>query len=88
MEQSCTLSELYLKHHVLVCSLCYRALPPAEYLSTSINLTGDKQTDADIQAFIRARHNLLNSTGIIYTHSLSLTPTHTHTHSGHKWKET
>ncbi|XP_050989242.1 kinesin-like protein KIF6 isoform X3 [Labeo rohita] len=41
-----------------------RALPSAECSSTSVLLTGDKQTDADIQAFIRARHILLNSTGV------------------------
>ncbi|XP_016417181.1 kinesin-like protein KIF6 [Sinocyclocheilus rhinocerous] len=41
-----------------------RAVPPAECSSTSIPLTGDKQTDDDIEAFIRARHNLLNSTGV------------------------
>uniref|UniRef100_A0A9J7YJG8 Kinesin-like protein n=1 Tax=Cyprinus carpio carpio TaxID=630221 RepID=A0A9J7YJG8_CYPCA len=41
-----------------------RALPPAECSSTSIPLTGDKQTDDDIEAFIRTRHNLLHSTGV------------------------
>ncbi|KAK7142822.1 hypothetical protein R3I94_012239 [Phoxinus phoxinus] len=40
-----------------------RALPSADLSFTSIPLTGDKQTDAEIQAFIRARHNLLNCTG-------------------------
>ncbi|XP_067222984.1 kinesin-like protein KIF6 [Chanodichthys erythropterus] len=39
-----------------------RALPSADLSFTSIPLIGDKQTDADIQAFIRARHNLLNNT--------------------------
>ncbi|XP_043088719.1 kinesin-like protein KIF6 [Puntigrus tetrazona] len=43
--------------------LLTRALPPAEYSSPSIPLTGHKETDADIQAFIRARHNLVNNTG-------------------------
>ncbi|CAM4649889.1 unnamed protein product [Leuciscus chuanchicus] len=41
-----------------------RALPSADLSFTSIPLTGDKQTDAEIQAFIRARHNLLNSTAL------------------------
>ncbi|XP_026085153.1 kinesin-like protein KIF6 isoform X1 [Carassius auratus] len=39
-----------------------RALPPAECSFSSIPLTGDKQTDDDIEAFIRDRHNLLNGT--------------------------
>lgn len=41
-----------------------RSLPSADLSFTSVPLTGDKQTDADIQAFIRARHNLLNCTGV------------------------
>ncbi|KAI7804178.1 putative kinesin-like protein KIF6-like [Triplophysa rosa] len=38
------------------------ASPSADDTSTSIPLTGDKQTDADILSFVRARHNLLNRT--------------------------
>ncbi|XP_052009385.1 kinesin-like protein KIF6 isoform X2 [Xyrauchen texanus] len=41
-----------------------RALPSTGISSTSIPLTGDKQTDADILAFVKARHNLLNRTGV------------------------
>uniref|UniRef100_A0A665UZ20 Kinesin family member 6 n=1 Tax=Echeneis naucrates TaxID=173247 RepID=A0A665UZ20_ECHNA len=37
--------------------------------SSSIPLTGDQQTDADILAFVRARQNLLNRTGNPYTQS-------------------
>ncbi|KAK2878656.1 hypothetical protein Q8A67_019447 [Cirrhinus molitorella] len=51
-------------HVIPLSCILTRALPPAECSSTSIPLTGDKQTDADIQAFIRARHNLLSSTGV------------------------
>nr|AAI24112.1 Zgc:152746 [Danio rerio]AAI65719.1 Zgc:152746 protein [Danio rerio] len=40
-----------------------RSLPSCDFSSTPFSLTGDKKTDADIEAFIRARHNLLNSTG-------------------------
>ncbi|KAM4625912.1 kinesin-like protein KIF6 [Polymixia lowei] len=40
-----------------------RALSTAELSSSSIPLTGDQRTDADIMAFIRARQNLLNRTG-------------------------
>ncbi|XP_073783383.1 kinesin-like protein KIF6 isoform X1 [Danio rerio] len=39
-----------------------RSLPSCDFSSTPFLLTGDKKTDADIEAFIRARHNLLNST--------------------------
>ncbi|XP_071376202.1 kinesin-like protein KIF6 [Centroberyx affinis] len=38
----------------------FRALSTTELSSSSIPLTGDQQTDADILAFIRARQNLLN----------------------------
>ncbi|XP_051502173.1 kinesin-like protein KIF6 isoform X2 [Myxocyprinus asiaticus] len=41
-----------------------RALLSTGLSSTSIPLTGDKQTDADILAFVKARHNLLNRTGV------------------------
>ncbi|XP_026800060.3 kinesin-like protein KIF6 isoform X2 [Pangasianodon hypophthalmus] len=41
-----------------------RALSSAGLASTSIPLTGDQQTDADILAFIKARHNLLSRTGV------------------------
>ncbi|XP_056624646.1 kinesin-like protein KIF6 isoform X2 [Triplophysa dalaica] len=41
-----------------------RASPSADLTSTSIPLTGDKQTDADILSFVRARHKLLNRTGL------------------------
>ncbi|XP_018610608.2 kinesin-like protein KIF6 isoform X1 [Scleropages formosus] len=37
--------------------------------SSSIPLTGDQQTDADILAFIRARHSLLSRTGQIQNES-------------------
>uniref|UniRef100_A0A9J7XRI3 Kinesin-like protein n=2 Tax=Cyprinus carpio TaxID=7962 RepID=A0A9J7XRI3_CYPCA len=47
-----------------ITNTAFRALPPAECSSTSIPLTGDKQTDDDIEAFIRTRHNLLHSTGV------------------------
>ncbi|KAG5857969.1 hypothetical protein ANANG_G00025100 [Anguilla anguilla] len=40
----------------------HRSLVPAGTPS-SIPLTGDLQTDADILAFVRARHNLLSRTG-------------------------
>ncbi|KAL4624257.1 kinesin-like protein KIF6 isoform X1 [Arapaima gigas] len=42
--------------------------------SSSIPLTGDQQTDADILAFIRARHSLLSRTGrtrSLHTHTLN-----------------
>ncbi|MCJ8736631.1 hypothetical protein PDJAM_G00014740 [Pangasius djambal] len=45
-----------------------RALSSAGLASTSIPLTGDQQTDADILAFIKARQNLLTRTGISFTH--------------------
>ncbi|XP_037342749.2 kinesin-like protein KIF6 isoform X4 [Pungitius pungitius] len=40
----------------------WRALSTTK-LSSSIPLTGDQQTDADILAFVQARQNLLNRTG-------------------------
>ncbi|XP_053488387.1 kinesin-like protein KIF6 isoform X2 [Ictalurus furcatus] len=40
-----------------------RSLSSAGLASTSIPLTGDQQTDADILAFIKARQNLLTRTG-------------------------
>ncbi|XP_028981217.1 kinesin-like protein KIF6 isoform X2 [Esox lucius] len=40
-----------------------KALTSTELSKSSIPLTGDQQTDTDILAFIRARHNLLNRTG-------------------------
>ncbi|KAI5618808.1 kinesin-like protein KIF6 [Silurus asotus] len=42
-----------------------RALSTSGPASTSIPLTGDQQTDADIMAFIKARQNLLTRTGVI-----------------------
>uniref|UniRef100_A0A4W4EJ22 Kinesin-like protein KIF6/9 C-terminal domain-containing protein n=1 Tax=Electrophorus electricus TaxID=8005 RepID=A0A4W4EJ22_ELEEL len=42
----------------------FRALSSTTMSSTSIPLTGDHQTDADILAFIRARQSLLTRTGI------------------------
>ncbi|KAF4084312.1 hypothetical protein AMELA_G00127240 [Ameiurus melas] len=45
-----------------------RSLSSAGLASTSIPLTGDQQTDADILAFIKARQNLLTRTGISFTH--------------------
>uniref|UniRef100_A0A8C1M3N7 Kinesin-like protein KIF6/9 C-terminal domain-containing protein n=1 Tax=Cyprinus carpio TaxID=7962 RepID=A0A8C1M3N7_CYPCA len=51
------------------------ALPPAECSSTSIPLTGDKQTDDDIEAFIRTRHNLLHKRALLpsmLTHTRNL----------------
>ncbi|KAM9467074.1 kinesin-like protein KIF6 [Clarias gariepinus] len=41
-----------------------RALSSAGLASTSIPLTGDQHTDADILAFIKARQNFLTRTGI------------------------
>ncbi|XP_051249392.1 kinesin-like protein KIF6 isoform X1 [Dicentrarchus labrax] len=41
----------------------WRALSTTKLSSSSIPLTGDQQADADIQAFVRARQNLLNRTG-------------------------
>ncbi|XP_058254853.1 kinesin-like protein KIF6 [Hemibagrus wyckioides] len=41
-----------------------RALSSTGPSSTSIPLTGDQQTDADILAFIKARQNLLTRTGV------------------------
>ncbi|XP_010734716.2 kinesin-like protein KIF6 isoform X1 [Larimichthys crocea] len=41
----------------------WRALSPTKLSSSSIPLTGDQQTDADILAFVRARQNLLTRTG-------------------------
>ncbi|XP_039992325.1 kinesin-like protein KIF6 isoform X2 [Xiphias gladius] len=41
----------------------WRALSTTKLTSSSIPLTGDQQTDADILAFVRARQNLLNRTG-------------------------
>uniref|UniRef100_A0A3P8YWR8 Kinesin-like protein n=1 Tax=Esox lucius TaxID=8010 RepID=A0A3P8YWR8_ESOLU len=41
------------------------ALTSTELSKSSIPLTGDQQTDTDILAFIRARHNLLNRTGTL-----------------------
>ncbi|XP_017332102.1 kinesin-like protein KIF6 isoform X2 [Ictalurus punctatus] len=41
-----------------------RSLSSAGLASTSIPLTGDQQTDADILAFIKARQNLLTRTGM------------------------
>ncbi|XP_071327412.1 kinesin-like protein KIF6 isoform X2 [Trachinotus anak] len=41
----------------------WRALSTTKLSSSSIPLTGDQQTDADILAFVRARQNLLNRTG-------------------------
>ncbi|XP_029350153.1 kinesin-like protein KIF6 [Echeneis naucrates] len=46
------------------------ALSTTKLSSSSIPLTGDQQTDADILAFVRARQNLLNRTGNPYTQSL------------------
>lgn len=45
----------------------FRALSTTK-LSSSIPLTGDQQTDADILAFVQARQNLLNRTGNTHTH--------------------
>ncbi|KAK3563224.1 hypothetical protein QTP86_018277 [Hemibagrus guttatus] len=45
-----------------------RALSSTGPSSTSIPLTGDQQTDADILAFIKARQNLLTRTGISFPH--------------------
>uniref|UniRef100_A0A665UZM5 Kinesin family member 6 n=1 Tax=Echeneis naucrates TaxID=173247 RepID=A0A665UZM5_ECHNA len=45
------------------------ALSTTKLSSSSIPLTGDQQTDADILAFVRARQNLLNRTGNPYTQS-------------------
>ncbi|XP_034164034.2 kinesin-like protein KIF6 isoform X1 [Pangasianodon hypophthalmus] len=55
-----------------------RALSSAGLASTSIPLTGDQQTDADILAFIKARHNLLSRTGNLI---------HTLTKLELKWKD-
>ncbi|XP_050934267.1 kinesin-like protein KIF6 [Lates calcarifer] len=41
----------------------FGALSTTKLTSSSIPLTGDQQTDADILAFVRARQNLLNRTG-------------------------
>ncbi|XP_042357157.1 kinesin-like protein KIF6 [Plectropomus leopardus] len=41
----------------------WRALSTTNLSSSSIPLTGDQQTDADILAFVRARQQLLNRTG-------------------------
>ncbi|AWP16946.1 putative kinesin-like protein KIF6 [Scophthalmus maximus] len=41
----------------------WRALSTTKLTSSSIPLTGDQRTDADILAFVRARQNLLNRTG-------------------------
>ncbi|KAL0969886.1 hypothetical protein UPYG_G00233960 [Umbra pygmaea] len=49
-----------------------RALSSTELSKSSIPLTGDQQTDADILAFIRARHNLLNMTGTVLLHYYSI----------------
>lgn len=48
--------------------MLFRSLSSAGLASTSIPLTGDQQTDADILAFIKARQNLLTRTGISFTH--------------------
>ncbi|XP_035466705.1 kinesin-like protein KIF6 isoform X2 [Scophthalmus maximus] len=40
----------------------WRALSTTKLTSSSIPLTGDQRTDADILAFVRARQNLLNRT--------------------------
>ncbi|XP_062326162.1 kinesin-like protein KIF6 isoform X2 [Osmerus eperlanus] len=42
-----------------------RVLSTSELPLSSLPLTGDQQTDADIQAFIRARQHLLNRTGTV-----------------------
>ncbi|XP_031436011.1 kinesin-like protein KIF6 isoform X1 [Clupea harengus] len=44
-----------------------RALSSSSLSDSSIPLTGDTETDEDILAFIRARQNLLNSTGPLKT---------------------
>ncbi|XP_044230917.1 kinesin-like protein KIF6 [Thunnus albacares] len=41
----------------------WRKLSTTTLSSSSLPLTGDQQTDADIMAFVRARQNLLNRTG-------------------------
>ncbi|XP_076605030.1 kinesin-like protein KIF6 [Chaetodon auriga] len=41
----------------------WRAMSTIKLSSSSLPLTGDPQTDADILAFVRARQNLLNRTG-------------------------
>uniref|UniRef100_A0A3Q2X9E8 Kinesin family member 6 n=1 Tax=Hippocampus comes TaxID=109280 RepID=A0A3Q2X9E8_HIPCM len=43
--------------------LCFRALSKSSLSPSSIPLTGDRQADADILAFIRARQNLLSRAG-------------------------
>ncbi|KAK2825896.1 hypothetical protein Q5P01_020110 [Channa striata] len=53
----------------------WRALSPTKLTSSSIPLTGDQQTDADILAFLRARRNILKRASDTHTH------THTHTHT-------
>uniref|UniRef100_A0A8D3AUG2 Kinesin family member 6 n=1 Tax=Scophthalmus maximus TaxID=52904 RepID=A0A8D3AUG2_SCOMX len=47
----------------------WRALSTTKLTSSSIPLTGDQRTDADILAFVRARQNLLNRTGSSHTQS-------------------
>ncbi|TRY54216.1 hypothetical protein DNTS_030478 [Danionella cerebrum] len=56
------------REHYSLSSKDQRAILSPEHSSSSIPLTGDKQTDADIQAFIRARHSLLNSSGRVPDH--------------------
>ncbi|KAK5857101.1 hypothetical protein PBY51_010367 [Eleginops maclovinus] len=41
----------------------WRSLSTTKLSSSSIPLTGDQKADADILAFVRARHNLLSRTG-------------------------
>ncbi|XP_031733716.1 kinesin-like protein KIF6 isoform X1 [Anarrhichthys ocellatus] len=47
----------------------FRALSTTKLSSSSIPLTGDQQTDADILAFVKARQNLLNRTGNTHAHA-------------------
>ncbi|XP_067312130.1 kinesin-like protein KIF6 [Pseudorasbora parva] len=56
-------TESSLSHVTPLSCMLTRTLPSADLSFTTIPLTGDKHTDADIQAFIRARHNLLNNKG-------------------------